>query len=126
VWALPFLTALCPSARYHQPRGQRHKSLPPWAGQLIRLIHRWLPGRELVVVTDSSYAVIELLKQVSDTPAVSLIGRLRLDAALYDPAPARAPQQTGRPRKKGASRPTLQQVPTDPQTRWTPLTVTYL
>src|SRR5215472_10124416 len=66
VWALPFLTALCPSERYHQQRGQRHKPLPQWAGQLIGLIHRWLPGREVVVVTDSTYAVIELLKQVSE------------------------------------------------------------
>jgi len=123
VWALPFLTALCPSQRYHQQRGQRHKSLPQWAGQLIGLIHRWLPGRQVVVVTDSSFAVIELLKQVSETPEVSLITRLRLDAALYDPAPVRAPQQHGRPRKKGARRPTLQQMLTDPQTGWTRLTV---
>jgi hypothetical protein len=28
VWALPFLTARCPSQRYHQQRGQRHKPLP--------------------------------------------------------------------------------------------------
>jgi hypothetical protein len=125
VWALPFLTALCPSERYHQQRGQRHKSLPQWAGQLIRLMHRWLPGRELVMVADSTYAVIELLKQVSDTPEVSLITRLRLDAALYDPAPARAPGQHGRPRKKGARRPTLQQMLTAPQTRWTRMTVTH-
>jgi len=114
VWGLPFLTALCPSQRYHQQRGQRHKSLPQWAGQLIGLIHRWLPGRKVVVVTDSSFAVIELLKQVSDTSEVSLITRLRLDAALYDPAPVRAPQQHGRPRKKGVRRPTLQQLLTDP------------
>jgi DDE superfamily endonuclease len=125
VWALPFLTALCPSQRYHQQRGQRHKSLPQWAGQLIGLIHRWLPGRQVVVVTDSSFAVIELLKQVSDTPEVSLISRLRLDAALYDPAPVRVPQQHGRPRKKGARRPTLQQMLTDPQTGWTRLTVAH-
>jgi hypothetical protein len=118
VWALPFLTALCPSERYHQQRGQRHKTLPEWAGQLIGLLHRWLPGREVVVVADSSYAVIELLKQVSDTPDVSLITRLRLDAALYDPAPPRAPRQNGRPRKKGARRPTLQRVLSDPQTQW--------
>jgi DDE superfamily endonuclease len=97
VWALPFLTALCPSERYHQQRGQRHKPLPQWAGQFIGLIHRWLPGRQVVVVTDSTYAVIELLRQVSDTPEVSLITRLRLDAALYDPAPVRAPGQNGRP-----------------------------
>jgi hypothetical protein len=125
VWALPFLTALCPSERYHQQRGQRHKSLPQWAGQLIGLIHRWLPGRKVVVVTDSSFAVIELLKQVSDTSEVSLISRLQLDAALYDPAPVRTPQQHGRPRKKGARRPTLQQMLTDPQTRWTRLTVAH-
>jgi hypothetical protein len=118
VWALPFLTALCPSERSHQQRGQRHKTLPEWAGQLIGLLHRWLPGREVVVVADSSYAVIELLKQVSDTPDVSLITRLRLDAALYDPAPPRAPRQNGRPRKKGARRPTLQRVLSDPQTQW--------
>jgi hypothetical protein len=125
VWALPFLTALCPSERYHQQRGQRHKPLPQWAGQLIRLMHRWLPGRQLVVVADSTYAVIELLKQVSETPEVSLITRLRLDAALYDPAPARAPQQHGRPRKKGARRPTLQQMLTAPQTRWSRMTVAH-
>ncbi|MEW6297661.1 MAG: transposase [Thermodesulfobacteriota bacterium] len=124
VWALPFLTALCPSERYHQQRGRRHKPLPQWAGQLVGLIHRWLPRREVVVVADSSYAVIELLAQVSATPQVSLITRLRLDAALYDPAPPRPPRQNGRPRKKGARRPTLQDVLTDPQTQWTLLTVT--
>jgi hypothetical protein len=123
VWALPFLTALCPSERYHQQRGQRHKTLPQWAGQLIGLIHRWLPEREVVVVADSSYAVLALLKQVSDTPGVSLITRLRLDAALYDPAPPRAPRQNGRPRKKGARRPTLQQGLADLRTPWTLLTI---
>lgn len=123
VWALPVLTALCPSERYHQQRGQRHKPLPQWAGQLIGLLHRWLPGREVVVVADSSYAVIELLKQVSETPDVSLITRLRLDAALYDPAPPRAPRQNGRPRKKGVRRPTLQHLLKDTRTVWTPLTV---
>jgi hypothetical protein len=125
VWALPFLTALCPSERYHQQRGQRHKPLSEWAGQLVGLFQRWLPDREVVVVADSSYAVIELLAQVKATVGVSLITRLRLDAALYDPAPPRVPRQPGRPRKKGARRPTLQQVLTDPQTQWTAVTVTH-
>ncbi len=123
IWALPFLTTLCPSERSHQQRGKRHKTLPEWAGQLLGLIHRWLPGRGVVVVADSSYAVQELLKQASDTPEVSLITRLRLDAALYDPAPARTPRQNGRPRKKGARRPTLQTVLKEPHTQWTTLIV---
>ncbi len=54
VWALPFLTALCPSERYHPQRGQRHKPLPEGAGQLIGLLPRWLPAREVVVGADSS------------------------------------------------------------------------
>src|SRR5262249_15097173 len=124
VWALPFVTAMCPSERYHRQRGRRHKPVPEWAGQLSGLIRRWLPRREVVVVADSSYAVLTLLKQVSAMPGVSLITRLRLDAALYDPAPSRTPRQNGRPRKKGARRPTLRHLLTDPQTPWSPLTVT--
>jgi hypothetical protein len=30
VWALPVLTALAPSERYHHTRGQRHKTLTDW------------------------------------------------------------------------------------------------
>jgi len=123
VWGLPFLTALCPSEHYHQQRGHRHQTLPQWAGQLVGLSHRWLLGWEGVVVAESSSAVLELLKQVSETPGVSLVTRLRLEAALYDPAPPRLPGRQGRPRKQGARRPTLQQLLTAAPTPWTPLTV---
>jgi hypothetical protein len=46
-------------------------------------------------------------------------------AALYDPAPARAPGHHGRPGKKGARRPTLQHLLTAPQTGGTRLTVAH-
>ncbi|WP_262266505.1 hypothetical protein, partial [Microvirga yunnanensis] len=36
--------------------------------------------------------------------------RLRLDAALYEPAPWRRPGTAGRPRTKGARMPTLSEV----------------
>jgi hypothetical protein len=90
---------------------------------VIGLLQDWLPGRAVIMGADSSSAVIELLKQVSDTPIVSLITRLRLDAAFYEPAPVRAPGQPGRPRKKGARRPTLQRVLKDTHQPWPPLTV---
>lgn len=35
VWALPFLTVLAPSERYHQERGMRHKTLTDWGRQMI-------------------------------------------------------------------------------------------
>src|SRR5207253_8525438 len=102
VWALPFLTVLAPSERYHQERGQRHKHLTDWARQLIRQLRRWLPDRALVVVADSTYAALELLPDAAGLrPAVTVVTRLRLDAALYDPAPARVAGRRGRPRLKG-------------------------
>lgn len=57
VWALPFLTALTPSERFHQQRGRPHKKLTDWARQMLRLVQRWVPNRPLVVVADSAYAV---------------------------------------------------------------------
>jgi predicted metal-dependent hydrolase len=49
---------------------------------------------------------------------VTLVTRLRLDAALYDPAPARQPGTRGAPRKKGDRQPSLAQRLVDPVTRW--------
>src|SRR5512147_3203358 len=90
VWALPFLTVLAPSERYHQERGVRHKKLTDVARQMIFQVRRWLPNRTLVIVADSSYAVLELLSAaIGLPPPVTMITRLRLDAALYDPAPPR-------------------------------------
>jgi hypothetical protein len=122
VWALPFVTVLAPSERYHQRRGQRHKSVTDWARQLILLVRRWLPGRALVVVADQTYAVLTLLARAVQTH-VTVITRLRLDAALYDPAAPRTPQQTGRPRVKGRRQPSLAQRLADPTTLWEALTV---
>lgn len=116
IWALPFLTALCPSQRYYKQRGRRHQKLTERARQMLLLVKRWLPQREIVVVGDSSFAALELLDGVR--AAVTLVTRLRLDAALYQPAPDRQPGQMGRPRKKGARRPTLKQMADDPQTVW--------
>ena len=56
-------------------------------------------------------------------PEASLITRLRLDAALDDPPPAREPGQLGRPRLKGDRRPTLEAVLADEETTWSKLTI---
>jgi hypothetical protein len=119
IWALPFLSVLAPSERYHQEREERHKSLTDWARQMLKQVRRWLPGRLLVVVADSSYAAIELLAACQGlAKPVTLITRLRLDAALYDPAPPRLPGTKGAPRKKGARQPTLAARLSDPATVW--------
>src|SRR5215208_4943777 len=61
VWALPFLTTLAPSERYCRERGRRHKKLTDWARQLVLQARRWLPGREVVLLGDSSFAALDLL-----------------------------------------------------------------
>jgi len=118
VWALPFLTVLAPSERYYEQTGRQHKKLTNWARQMIFQLRRWLPHRALVVVADYSYAALAFLHacQTMVNP-VTIITRLRLDAALYEPAPPQA-GQVGRPRKKGKRLPTLQAVLDDSQTEW--------
>jgi len=123
VWGLPFLTVLCPSERYYAERKRRHQRLTDRAWQIIQLMVRWLPDRDLVFLGDSSFAVPDLLFLVSTTPRVDLITRLRLDAQLYDPAPERKPGQNGRPRVKGARRPSPQQVLTNRRTKWMTLEI---
>src|SRR5918994_5439375 len=116
VWALPFLTVLAPSARYATGRGQRHKKLTDWARQALLLTARWLPGRRLIVVADSSFAAIGLLRDLRQR--LCMISRLRLDAGLYAPPPPRRPGTRGRPRIKGARLPSLAERLADPATRW--------
>ncbi len=110
-WALPVLTVLAPSSRYYQRQGRRHKKITDWARQMIMLLRRWLPHRSLVLVGDNGYAVLDLLHCCQSLrEPVTLIARLRLDAALYAPAPPREPGQNGRPPLKGPRRPSLKSL----------------
>jgi DDE superfamily endonuclease len=121
VWALPFLSALAPSERYAAARGRRHKKITEWAWQLLLLVRRWYPQREIVAVADRTYASLKLLdrcRKLSDP--ITFVTRLRLDAALYEPAPPRRPGQIGRPRLKGERLPNLSEVTDDPTTVWKP------
>jgi hypothetical protein len=125
VWALPFLSILAPSERYAAQRGKRHKKLTDWARQALLLVRRWWPEREIVAVADSGYASLRLLascRRFLPKP-VTFVTRLRLDAALYDPAPPRIAGQMGRPRLKGERLPNLSVVAEDSSTVWAPATV---
>jgi hypothetical protein len=139
VWALPFLTALAPSERYAHEHGRRHKKLTDWGRQLGLQARRWLPGREMVLVSDSGFAALDLLAALARRGVICTT-RLRLDAALYEPAPPRLPGTVGRPRTIAAWRsvceaaggeatgggkrlPTLAKVLVGPTTPWQRLAV---
>ena len=124
VWALPFLSSLAPSERNATERGKRHKPITEWAWQLLILVRRWHPEREIVAVADGGYASLKLLDRCRKLKKpITFITRLRLDAALYEPAPPRKPHQKGRPRLKGARLPNLSVAAEDPKTVWMPIQV---
>ena len=125
VWALPVLTALAPSERYNQEHSQRHKKLTDWARLMLLVVGRWLPDRQIIVVADSAYSVIEWLWALRQfrTP-VTVITRLRLDAALFTPAPARQPGQRGRNRVIGSRLPSLASLLKAPNLVWKRVSVT--
>jgi hypothetical protein len=119
VWALPFLSVLAPSERYAAKRGRRHKKITEWAWQSLLVVRRCYPRREIVAVADRAYASLKLLSRCrSLSRPVTFITRLRLDAALYEPAPPRRPGQRGRPRLKGERLPNLSVTAEDPATVW--------
>jgi hypothetical protein len=124
VWALPCFTVLAPSERYHAERGLPHRSLAEWARLMIIQLRHWLPECALVIVADSTYAVLMLLDACRKLAnPVTVVTRLRLDARLFAPAPPRRPGTIGRPRKTGSRLPSLAAVLADPATRWRRLLV---
>jgi DDE superfamily endonuclease len=125
VWALPVLSTLAPSERYATERGERHKKITEWAWQMLLLVRRWYSERAIVAVADGGYASLKLLDRCRRlSNPITFITRLRLDAALYEPAPPRYPGQIGRPRLKGERLPNLCVVAEDPDAEWEPITIT--
>ena len=119
IWGLPFLTALAPSERYARQAGRRHKPLADWGRQLLLLASRWLLGRRVIAVADTTYAVIDLLAALRHR--LTMITRLRLDARLFDPPPPRRPGTRGRRRVTGQRQPVQRLA--DPANRWRRVTV---
>jgi hypothetical protein len=89
------------------------------------LVRRWYPEREVVAVAYSTYASLKLLDRCREfSNPITFITRLRLDAALYEPALPRYPGQLGRPRLKGDRLANLSVVAENPEVEWEPITIT--
>jgi len=89
-------------ARLHRP-GKGQPSCPELAKQMLAEVLEWFPGKRFTLVGDGAYACKELLKDLDGR--VTFVGRLRGDAALYDP---RVPQaKPGKPGPKAQKGPRL-------------------
>jgi len=95
VLALPLL------ARLHQP-GKGQPSCPALARQMLHEVLAWFPGRGFTLVGDGAYACKELLLDLPEQ--VHFVGRMRGDAAVYDPKPPRARKGKRGPKAKKGPR----------------------
>ena len=116
-WALPFLTALAPSARANAAAEKRHKTTIAWTIQMVKVVSRWLAGRSWVLVGDGGYACVKLAR-TCQSAGVTLVSRLRLDAQLHAfPSPVPAGKR-GRKPKKGLRLPHLRTLVDAPEQAW--------
>ena len=122
-WALPFMTILAPSQKANEARARTHKTAVDWAILAMRVISRWLK-RSFIFIGDGGFACIALghacIKQ-----NVTLVSRLRLDAALYHFAPSPVKGQLGRHRVKGDRAPSLKKLANDLTQAWIEMTVNW-
>jgi hypothetical protein len=122
VWALPFLTALCWPK--HKRGTRRHKTSVDWVRQMMKQVRRWLPGRRLVLVVDGGFAAVSLALACVKSQ-VTMVARLRWDAALYHP-PGPQPQGKRGPKPiKGKRQRSLQGWAKRSDTPWETVEVTW-
>jgi DDE superfamily endonuclease len=97
ILALPLL------ARLHLP-GQGQPSCADLAKEMLAEVLGWWPGRRFILVGDGAYATEGLLKDLDER--VTFVGRMRGDAAVYDPrVPRMTKSRRGPKAKKGARLP---------------------
>jgi hypothetical protein len=102
VLALPLL------ARLHLP-GKGQPSCPALARVMLHEVLAWFPDRRFTLVGDGAYACKELLADLPER--VHFVGRLRGDAAVYDPRVPRQPKgKRGRKPQKGQRLPCPKQA----------------
>jgi len=96
-----------------------HRTRPELALELIRLVARWFPDEEILMLGDSAYGGRSVLSHLP--PNVQLISRVHPKGALYEPAPPKIKGTKGPARKKGDRLPGMAEWAEDPEQPWTQL-----
>ena len=98
-WALPVMLRLHRSEKRCKAERRPYRKLTEHACDLIEQLAKEFSDRRIEIVGDAAYTNSTLIKNRPRN--VTLIGRGRLDAALYTPPAPRRPGQKGRPRIRG-------------------------
>jgi len=107
VLALAVPIPLCPgrffciplAMRLHQP-GEDQPSCAALARHMLDEVLTWFAGRDVILIADAAYACGPVLEGLPQR--VGFVGRMRSDAAVYDPTPGPQPKsKPGRKPQKG-------------------------
>ena len=97
---------------------RQHKTAVDILMILIRLAHRWLPKRLVVLVVDGGYAAVKLALVCAGTPNLVLVFRLRGKARLYDKPDPQTAGKSGPKPLKGARQLSPKERAADAATLW--------
>jgi hypothetical protein len=121
-WALPVLFRLHRSEKRCKAERRPYDKLTEQARELVVLLVQRYPDRRFELLGDSAYTNASLIKGRPSN--ATLIGRGRLDAALYAPPVRRRSGQMGRPRVRGQRLPSPAQQANSSDARWKQVVVT--
>jgi hypothetical protein len=107
-WDPERIFCLALTCRLHRP-GKDQPSCPALARQMLDEVLGWFPGRSVVLIGDGAYASKAALEGLDSR--AQFVGRMRGDAAVYDPQPRRVPKGRPGPKpKKGPRLPSPREV----------------
>lgn len=91
-WALPVLTALCPSEGFYGKKSRQPKSLTDWARQIMQWLARKTQSRNqrVYLVGDGTYATYEQFLEAKQLE-IGLVAPLKLNARLFSLPPKKHP-----------------------------------
>jgi len=107
-WALPVMCALYRPPEMSRREKRRHKVPSDLARQLVAALLRWFPSRRFILLGDGHFSGIVLADFARRrcrrrAHRLTVIGRLRADAALYARPSKASRRQRGRRQIKDAS-----------------------
>ena len=100
VYSLPVLVRLYRSKKLNKKLGRPHRKKTELANEILQLVAESFPDRKFLVIGDNAYVNRSVIRPLPVN--IDLLGRGRMDAALYDPPPEKKANQKGRRRVKGA------------------------
>ena len=115
-FAIPVMAQLYRTKKDCERLGVPHRTHTEMMREMIATVASWAPDRLFEFTGDSAYGCEVVVKNLP--PNVQCVGRLRMDAALYDPPPTRRKGDRGRPRKRGKRLPTPKEIAEDPKLPW--------